>query len=81
MYGRTFYGRSRTNVHEADLERLSEAALDGRQMKNVIKMASLLSRHESETLNMEHLESMLEAVEEIKEEQNAATAEASLKLF
>ena len=59
------------NVHEADVEMLADAKLNGRQIKNVIKMASLLAHHEGETLCMEHLETMLEAVDEINEPEDA----------
>lgn len=61
------------NVHERDVAKLAEAKLNGRQIKNVIKMASLLAHSEGETLCTEHLETMLEAVDEIGKEDDSGS--------
>ena len=62
---KNFLRSMRNNVHEGEVERLAQRVLNGRQIKNVVKMASLLAHSEGATLCMEHLETMLEAVDEI----------------
>lgn len=59
------------NVHAEDVSTLAEANLNGRQIKNVVKMASLLAHSEGETLCTEHLETMLDAVDEIEDDDEA----------
>lgn len=65
------------NVHENDVSTLAEAKLNGRQIKNVIKMASLLAHSEGETLCTEHLETMLQAVDEIGDEKHSGSRSGS----
>ncbi|KAJ3579557.1 hypothetical protein NPX13_g1008 [Xylaria arbuscula] len=54
-------GASRCTVHEADLERLSCIKLNGRQIKNIVKTATLLASGEQKALAMEYFEIVLRA--------------------
>lgn len=63
------------NVHESDVSTLARANLNGRQIKNVVKMASLLAHSEGETLCTEHLQTMLDVVDEIGDDERSVSDE------
>lgn len=50
------------NVHEGDLGNLTRPVLNGRQIKNVVKMATLLAESEGAVLCMEHFVDVFEVV-------------------
>ncbi|KAF2637190.1 P-loop containing nucleoside triphosphate hydrolase protein [Massarina eburnea CBS 473.64] len=51
--------REEAGFVDADLEKLSKERLNGRQIKNVVKMAGLLAGSAKERLGMRHLETVL----------------------
>lgn len=57
------------NVHDEDLSALADVKLNGRQIKNVIKMASLLAYSEADILSTEHIETMLDVCDELTVEE------------
>ena len=48
-------GASKFDVSDADLDKLAEVKLNGREIKNLIKSAHLLSLKGAEKINMERL--------------------------
>ncbi|GAB7365488.1 hypothetical protein MBLNU230_g6561t1 [Neophaeotheca triangularis] len=59
---KTFLRRLPNNVHDADVALLARPELNGRQIKNTVKMAVLLAEHEGQTLNMEHFGDVFEVM-------------------
>ncbi len=53
-------GRDRFAVGDADLDKLSKVTLNGREIKNLIKSASLLSLKGSEKITMDRLHMLAE---------------------
>lgn len=58
---RTFaqMGDIETRLSERDLQHLAKIAVNGRQIKNIIKTAHLLSKQEKAPLGMNHVEMVL----------------------
>jgi hypothetical protein len=54
-----FHGSDAYDVTEKEIARLSNLNLNGRQIKNVLKMANLLSCQKGEKLNFGHLQKVL----------------------
>ena len=54
-----FHGQDAYDVTEKEIARLSNLNLNGRQIKNVLKMANLLSCQKGEKLNFSHLKKVL----------------------
>lgn len=52
---RQFCGRAGAKIHEEDLLTLAQLALNGRQIKNIVKTASSLAAFKKEQLDFSHL--------------------------
>jgi hypothetical protein len=52
-------GDMESRLSEKDLETLAKIEINGRQIKNIIKTARLLSKQEGAPLTMEHIEIVL----------------------
>lgn len=48
-------GREKFDISQTDLEKLSKVSLNGREIKNLIKSAQLLSFKSGEKISMERL--------------------------
>lgn len=48
------------DIREKDLEDLSRHALNGRQIKNIVRMAQALAIHKEVALSLEHIRQVLE---------------------
>jgi SpoVK/Ycf46/Vps4 family AAA+-type ATPase len=63
---RQFASRSlHTSLTEDDIMNLSKLSLNGRQIKNIVKISSLLANRESNMLKLEHIETVLNATKEL----------------
>lgn len=61
-----FSSRSMQNsLTEDDLARLSEFAFNGRQIKNIVKISSILARREDTALQLRHIQTVLDATKEL----------------
>lgn len=56
---RSFIKDLHSDVKESELDVLAEEQLNGRQIKNIVKTASLLASEDQDVLRMEHLEIVL----------------------
>jgi hypothetical protein len=63
-----FCSRSRleSSLTSEDMESLSELPLNGRQIKNIIKISSLLARREGGSLQLGHVETVLKATGQMR---------------
>ena len=52
------------NISKADVEEFASVELNGRQIKNVMKMARLLAKNESEPLHASHVQDVLSVATE-----------------
>jgi ATP-dependent 26S proteasome regulatory subunit len=61
----TISGQSE-GITEIDLDELAGIPINGRQIKNVIKTATLIAMRRNTTLHMEHIEAVMRVMENIK---------------
>lgn len=64
---RQFTARSRveSKITDEDFESLARLPLNGRQIKNVVKAATLLATHENTPLRLEQIRTVLQATKEV----------------
>ena len=61
------------DVSEKDLDDLSRRALNGRQIKNIVRAAQALAIHEEKPLSMKHIREVLEVAQTFERDLKGGT--------